>query len=67
MSSNNDFRKQIQTNLALAKISIAKLSRLTDLHSQTIYNYLAGRSDMTSANLTKVLNTLDTLVKKGDE
>jgi len=43
------------------EISIAKLSRIVDLHHDTIYKYLREESEMSAANLEKVLNTLNSI------
>jgi len=43
------------------KVSIAKLSRVANIHPDTIYKYLREESEMSAANLEKVLNTLNTM------
>ena len=62
-----DFRLQIRTLLVRKKISIAKLSRLADLSSATVYRYLKGLSEISAANLTKLFNTLNSIEEKGKE
>jgi len=54
-----DFRLQIRTLMERKKISIAKLSRMTDLNSGTVYKYLRGETEMTAANLEKLFNVLN--------
>ena len=53
-----NFRQQIRALLKNKKVSIAKLARDADLNQATVYNYLAGRSEMTAANLEKLFNML---------
>lgn len=54
-----DFRRQIKKLLKKKKMSIPQLARDVELNSQTIYNYLAGRSELTSKNLEKILTLLN--------
>ena len=56
-----DFKKAIRKLLIQKDISVAKLARKADMCQQTIYNYLEGNSEMTAANLEKVINTLNAL------
>ena len=53
-----DFRQQIKKLLKSKKVSIAKLARDVDLNQSTLYNYLAGRSEMTAGNLAKLFDAL---------
>ena len=53
-----DFRKQIKKLIKKKKISVPQLARLVVMNPQTIYNYLAERTEMTSANLEKILMVL---------
>ncbi len=62
-----DFRMQIRTLLVRKKISIAKLSRLADLSSATVYRYLKELSEISAANLTKLFNALNSIEEKGKE
>ena len=62
-----DFRIQIRTLLVRKNISIAKLSRMTDLNSATVYRYLQGLSEITAANLTKLFNVLNSIEEKEKE
>lgn len=64
MDNKIDFRQQIRTLIERKGISAAKLSRLVDLNSGTIYHYLAEESELTSGNLTKILETLNNLPDK---
>jgi len=54
-----NFRIQIRILMERKKINTSKLSRIVDIHPDTIYKYLRGESEMSAANLEKVLNTLN--------
>jgi len=41
------------------KINTPELARRAELNSQTLYNYLAGNSEMTSANLETIFEILN--------
>jgi len=56
--TKTDFRKQVKTLLEKTKMSVPKLARQTELNQQTIYNYLAGRTEMTAKNLGKIIDVL---------
>lgn len=56
-----NFRKTIKQLMKEKNMSIAKLARAADLNYGTVYNFLAGRSQMMSSNLEKILNTLRSL------
>ena len=58
-----DFRVQIRKLLIQKNISIAKLARHpdVDLHSGTLYKYLNETSEMSGANIEKILDTLKAL------
>jgi transcriptional regulator with XRE-family HTH domain len=51
-------REDIQTLIKKKGISIAKLARISDVHQDTIYNFLRGNSQMTAENLDKLLEVL---------
>ena len=51
-------REDIQTLIEKRNISVAKLARLSDVHQDTIYNFLRGNSQMTAENLDKLLEVL---------
>jgi len=53
-----DFRTQIKDLLKKKKMSVPQLARKVGLNQQTIYNYLAGRSQMFSGNLEQILKVL---------
>ena len=53
-------RNEIKFALESKKISVAKLARLTDIHQDTIYNFLNGKSQMTAENIDKLLEVLRT-------
>ncbi len=51
-------REDIQVLIDKKGISVAKLARLSDVHQDTIYNFLRGDSQMTAENLDKLLEVL---------
>lgn len=51
-------REDIQVLINKKDISVAKLARLSDIHQDTIYNFLRGNSQMTAENLDKLLEVL---------
>lgn len=51
-------REDIQVLINKKNISVAKLARKTDIHQDTIYNFLKGDSQMTAENLDKLLEVL---------
>ena len=53
-----DFRSEIKKLLKKKKMSIPQLAREVEMNPQTIYNYLAGRTEMTAGNLEKILSFL---------
>ena len=57
--TNLDFRKQLSELIKKKKISIAKLARAADLSYGTIFNFLKGKSKMTSTNLAKCFDILN--------
>jgi len=52
-------RENIQRLINEKGISVAKLSRLADIHQDTLYNFLNGSTEMTAANLDKVFEVLN--------
>jgi len=52
-------RKDLQKKIDVLGISVAKLARLADLHQDTIYGFLNGDTQMTAANLDKIIKVLD--------
>ena len=58
MKTKIDFRKSINQALRAQKMSVPDLARKVQLNPQTIYNYLAGRSEMTAASLEKIFSIL---------
>jgi len=56
-----NFRIQIRTLMERKKVSVAKLSRMVNLHQDTIYKYLREESEISAANLEKLFNTLNTM------
>lgn len=53
-----EFRTIIKKQMKKRKINIPELARQVGLNVQTLYNYLAGRTEMTSANLEAILYIL---------
>ena len=53
-----DFRATIRRAMKKRRIQVPELARRTGLNHQTIYNYLAGRSEMTGANLERIFAEL---------
>jgi len=53
-----DFREEIKKRMKKQKINTPELARRAGLNAQTMYNYLAGKSEMTTANLSAVLDIL---------
>jgi len=56
-----NFKIEIRKLMERKKVSISKLSRIADIHQDTIYKYLREESEMSAANLEKVLNTLNSI------
>lgn len=56
-----DFREIIKEKIEKKNVTIAKVSRLADMNSNTLYTYLRGETDMCTHNLEKVLNVLNDL------
>jgi ribosome-binding protein aMBF1 (putative translation factor) len=54
-----DFRAAIKKRLEEKKMSIPQLARKVELNPQTVYNYLAGKSEMTSVNIEKIFDVLE--------
>lgn len=54
-----DFRQVVKKRMIKKKINIPELARQVGLNVQTLYNYFAGKSEMTSANLEVILDILD--------
>jgi len=51
-------REQMQQLIEKKGIAIGKLSRLADVHYETISQFLKGESEMTAANLDKCFKAL---------
>jgi len=56
-----NFRLQIRILMERKKVSIAKLSRIVDLHPDTIYKYLREESEISAANLERLFNALNAM------
>jgi transcriptional regulator with XRE-family HTH domain len=53
-----DFRKEIKKLMKKQKINTPELARRAGLNAQTLYNFLAGKSEMTAGNLSVILDIL---------
>jgi len=53
-----DFRKEIKKQMKVAKIKTPELARKAELNVQTLYNFLSGKSEMTTSNLENILEIL---------
>lgn len=51
-------REELQAAIKKQHISVAKLARHSDIHQDTIYNFLRGNSEMTAENLDKLFEVL---------
>lgn len=54
-----NLREKIQSSLKKAGISIPKLARQIGCNQQTLYNYFAGRSQLSADKVEKILNLLE--------
>jgi len=54
-----NFRETIKKLMIQKKISIAKLARDADLNYGTVFFFVRGKSEMTSANLEKLFDILN--------
>jgi transcriptional regulator with XRE-family HTH domain len=53
-----DLRSKIKSQMKRKKLSVPALARALGLNQQTLYNYLAGKSELTAANLEALLGEL---------
>lgn len=51
-------RSDLQDEITKKEISVAKLARLADIHPDTIYKFLDGKTEMTASNLDKLFALL---------
>ena len=58
MMAKIDFRKAIKKQMIVTKIKTPELARKGELNVQTLYNFLAGKSEMTTGNLEAILEIL---------
>ena len=54
-----DFRRSVREKMKQKGMSAAKLSRMADLSSGTVYKYLQGRTEISAGNLAKLFDALD--------
>lgn len=60
--SKIDIRKIIKVKLRIMRISIPELARRVQCNQQTLYNYLAGNSELRADLMQKVFNELKIIV-----
>ena len=53
-----NLRKQIKSQMKKRKLSVPAIARALELNPQTLYNYLAGKSELTAANMERLLEQL---------
>ena len=53
-----NLRKQIKSQMTKRKLSVPAMARALELNPQTLYNYLAGKSELTAANMERLLDQL---------
>jgi predicted transcriptional regulator len=58
MATKIDFREQVKALMEKKDISISKLSRLADVHQDSLYRFVNGHSSLFSDTLEKILNVL---------
>ena len=58
-----DFRKAIKKQMKAKKINTPELARKSMLNAQTLYNYLSGKSEMTTGNIEVVFEILSIKLK----
>lgn len=54
-------RQELKDKITAKGVSIAKLARLADIHQDSIYNYLRGKSSLTVDNYEKLIKLLANL------
>lgn len=60
-----DFRKYIKEQIQLKGITIYELAKQAGLRSRiSLYTYLQGKTNITSKNLTKVIEALQGMTQK---
>jgi len=53
-----NLRSAIKKQMKKQKLSVPAMARALELNPQTLYNYLAGKSELTAANLEGLLDQL---------
>jgi len=61
--ASNDIRSIIRYKINQRRESIPQIARELDLNHQTLYNYLAGRSEMRADNLHRLFKYLGISLK----
>jgi len=54
-----NIRKLVRREMTKQRISIPTMARRLELNPQTLYNYFAGRSELTAANLEGIIEQLN--------
>lgn len=58
------FRNRIRTGLKKIGWTVPKMARELDVHPQTVYNYLAERSDIGSLKVEAMLRIINREIRK---
>ena len=58
-----DLRKIIKDRMEQLKINVPEMARRIGCNTQTLYNYIAGRTELTASILAQVLDVLAIEVK----
>ena len=53
-----NLRAAIKKQMKKQKLSVPALARALELNQQTLYNYLAGNTEMTADNLLRLIDHL---------
>lgn len=56
--TKRDIRAEIKKRMKARKMSVPALARTLGLHQDTLYKYLAGKTEMTAGNLQRLLTQL---------
>jgi len=63
-SETKDLRTIIADAIRTQGLTIPQVAFMIDMNKSTLYNYLKGRSEMTSSNLAKLFEVLDLTVSQ---
>ncbi len=62
--TNTDYRQQIKELQRRKGVGTWALAKRACITPSTLYNYLGGRSEMTTGNLTRVIDALNAMPDK---